>query len=83
VAAIAFVDEDAFDLAAGELLGQGYDLLERVAVIAIARKRLGVEDELAARGACVGGDGRDFDTGLVRRPGFALADAFEPGAWKE
>jgi hypothetical protein len=37
-----------------------------VAVIGVARQCRGVEHELAARGACIGGDDRDLDAELIR-----------------
>ena len=48
-----------------------------VAVVGIARQGLGVQHELAARGAGVGGDDRDLDAELVGRAGLALADALD------
>ena len=68
VAAIAFVDIGALDH-----VGQG------VAVIGIAGQGLGVEDELAALGAPVGGGERGLDAELVRRSRLALADALGLG----
>jgi hypothetical protein len=79
VTAIALVDIGPLDCATGELLGGVDDVAESVAVIGVARQRLGVQHELAARGAGVGGDDRGFDTELVRRGGLALADAFDLG----
>src|SRR5579862_5709150 len=76
VAAISLVDIAALDRAAGEPLGGVDDGSERVPIIGIARKRLGVEDELSAGRAGVGGDDGDFDAELVGRAGLALADAF-------
>ena len=52
---------------------------QRVAVIRIARQRLGVQHELAAGRAGVGGGDRDLDAELVGRAGLALADAFDLG----
>ena len=48
VAAVAFVDMDALDLDAGQLLQIGDDRPERMAAIGIAVQRLGVQHELAA-----------------------------------
>ena len=79
VAAIALVDIGALDRAAGELLGGIDDDSERVAVIGVVRQRLGMEHELAARGAGIGGDDRGLDAELIGRPGLALADAFDLG----
>ena len=79
MAAVTLVDIGALDLAAGELLGVLDDVSQRVTVIGIARQRLGVQHELAARRAGVGGDDRDLDAELVRRAGLALADALGLG----
>ena len=48
-------------------------------VIGVAGECLGVQHELAARSAGVGGDDRDLDAELVRRAGLALADALGLG----
>ncbi len=56
VAAVALVDIGALDGTADELLGRIDDAAERMSVVGIARQRLGVEHELAARSAGVGGD---------------------------
>ena len=77
--AIALIDIGPLDCATSEVLGGVDDVAEGVAVIGVARQRLGVQHELAARGAGVGGDDRGFDTELVRRGGLALADAFDLG----
>jgi len=50
-----------------------------VAIVGIARRRLGVEHELTAWGAGIGGDDRGFDAKFVRRAGVALADALDFG----
>jgi len=52
---------------------------QRVAVIRIARQRLGVGDELAAPGAIERCGERDLDAELVRAMRLALADAFDLG----
>jgi hypothetical protein len=44
------------------LLGERHH--ERVAVVRIARQRLGMQDELAASGAGIGGDDRGLDADL-------------------
>jgi hypothetical protein len=80
---VYLVDVTTLDLAAGELLGVFDDVLEGMTVIGTARQRPGMQHELAARGAGVGGDDRDLDAELVRRRGLALADALGLGAWKE
>src|ERR1700757_4683244 len=67
VTAIALVDIGALDSAASERLGAVDDLAERVPVIGVTRQRLGVQHELAARGAGIGGDDRSLDTELIRR----------------
>jgi hypothetical protein len=65
--------------AAGELLDGIDDDSERV-VIRVARQRLGMEHELAARGASIGGNDRGPDAELVGGVGLALADAIRPRA---
>ena len=79
VAAVALVDIGALDRAADELLSGVNDVAEGMPVIRVARQRLGVEHELAAGGAGVGGDDRGFDAELVGCAGLALADAFDLG----
>ena len=79
VTAVALVDIGALDCAAGELLGGIDDDSERVAVIRVAWQRLGMEHELAARGAGIGGNDRGLDAELVGGAGLALADAFDLG----
>ena len=79
VAAISLVDIGALDFAAGELFGLFDDGAERVAVVRIAGQRLGVQHELTARRAGIGGDDRCLDPELVGRAGLALADAFDLG----
>jgi hypothetical protein len=83
VPAIALVDIATLDLAAGELLGILGDLTQGISVVWVAGQRLGVQHELAARGAGVGGADRDLDAELVGCAGLAFADAFALGAWKE
>jgi len=75
VAPVALVDIGPFDLAARERLGFLDRVPQSVAVVGIAGQGLGVEDELAALAASVGGGERDLDAELVGRPGLALADA--------
>jgi hypothetical protein len=48
--AVPFVDIAAFDLATGEFLGVFDDVAQGVTVVRVARQRLGVQHELAARG---------------------------------
>jgi hypothetical protein len=50
-----------------------------VAVVRIARQRLGVGDELAALGAIERGRDRDLDAELIRAVRLAFADAFDLG----
>ena len=55
VAAVSFVDIGTLDLAPGEPFGVLDRGPQRVPIIRIARQRLGVQHELAAGGAGVGG----------------------------
>src|SRR5246127_2616843 len=68
------------DLAAGEPFGGFDDGAERVAIVGVSRQRLGVQHELAARGAGVGGDDRGLDAKLVGGAGLAFADALGLGS---
>ena len=52
---------------------------EGVAVVGVARQRLGVGDELAALGAMERGGERDLDAELVGPMRLALADALDLG----
>jgi hypothetical protein len=79
MAAIAAVGEDAGEVRADLRLDLRDHGRQRVAVIRIARQRLGVGDELAAPGAMERGGERDLDAELVRPMRFALADAFDLG----
>ena len=83
VTAVAPVDIGALDCAAGELLGGIDDDSERVAVIRVARQRLGMEHELAAGGAGIGGNDRGLDAELVGAPALPLPMHSTSGAWKE
>jgi hypothetical protein len=80
MSAISLVDIGALNCAAGEPFGVFDDGAEGVAVIGIAWQRLGVEHELAARCAGIGGDDRGLDAELVGRAHFALADALDLGS---
>jgi hypothetical protein len=82
-AAVSLVDIGPLDLAACEFLGLVDDLTQGMPVVWVAWQRPGVQHELTARGAGVGGDDRDLDAELVRRAGLALTDALGLGAWKE
>src|SRR4030081_327511 len=79
MAAVPLVDIAALDLAAGEFLGLVDDVPQGVTVIGVARQCPGMQHELTARGAGVGGDDRDLDAELVGRTGLALADALGLG----
>jgi hypothetical protein len=59
VSAVALVDIGALDLAPRKFLGLVDDVPQGVPVVRIFRQRLGVQHELAARGAGVGGDDRE------------------------
>jgi hypothetical protein len=76
VAAIAFINIGPLDLSPGHGLRLLDHLARRMAIIRIAGQRLGVEDELAAFAAVVGGGDGDLHAELIRLVGFALADAF-------
>ena len=65
VAAIAAVGEDAGDVGADLRLDLRDHGRERMAVIGVARQRLGVGDELAALGAMERGGERDLDAELT------------------
>src|SRR5665811_1235753 len=77
--AVPLVDIGTLDLATGEFLDLVDDVAQGVAVIGVARQCFGVQYELAARGAGVGGDDGDLDAELVGRAGLALANAL--GLW--
>src|SRR5487761_2131402 len=79
VAAVSLIDISALDLAPSEPLGVLDCGPQGVPVIRIAGQRLGVQHELAAGRAGVGGGDRDLDAELIGRAGFALADAFDIG----
>jgi len=67
------------DGASRELLGAVEGVAQGVAVVGVAGQRLGVQHELAGRGAAVGGHDRDLDAELVGRARLALADALDLG----
>jgi hypothetical protein len=48
-----------------------------------ARQRFGVQHELSAGSANIGGDDGDLDAELIGRAGLAFADHSTSGAWKE
>ena len=72
-AAIALIDAGALDRAAGQLLRIVDDGAEGVPVVRVARRRLGVQHQLATWGV------RGLDAELTGRARFALADAFDLG----
>src|SRR5260370_7697831 len=74
--AVTLVDIAALDLAACEFLSILDDLAQGMPVVWVVRQRPGVQHELAARRAGVGGDDRNLDAELVGGTGLALADAF-------
>jgi len=75
VSAVPLIDIGPLDLAAGEFLGLVDDVAQGVAVVWVAGQRSGMQHELTARDAGVGGDDGDLDAELVRRAGLAFADA--------
>src|SRR5260370_3396024 len=77
--AVTLVDIAALDLAACEFLSILDDLAQGMPVVWVVRQRPGVQHELAARRAGVGGDDRNLDAELVGGTGLALADAFGLG----
>jgi hypothetical protein len=79
MAAIAFVDMDAAGLDPGQRFQLGNDRPQGVPVKGIAVQHLGVQHELPA--FRLGGRGchGHLAAELVRRPGFAFADAFDLG----
>jgi len=79
VPAEAFVHVSPFDRTARQRLGFLDHPGKRVPVIRIAGQRLGVEDELAALAAPVGGGDGDLDPELIGLVGFALPDALDFG----
>jgi hypothetical protein len=77
MAPVSFVDIGTLDLAAGEPLGVLDRGSQGVPIVRIAGQRLGVQYELAARGAGIGGDNRSLNAELIGRAGVAFADAFD------
>lgn len=72
-----FVDMDAVSLHASELLHVGDHGAERVPVEGIAVQCLGMEHELSTLREGHGGGDTCLASELVRRAGFALADALD------
>ena len=83
MAAIAGVGDDAREVGADLRLDLRDHGLAGVAVVGVARQRLGVGDELAAPGAMERGGERDLDAELIGPMGFSLADDSTSGACKE
>ena len=79
MAAIAAVGDDAGKVRADLHLDLRDHGREGVAVVGVARHRLGVGDELAALRAMQRGGERDLDAELVGPMGLALADALDLG----
>lgn len=79
VTLVALIHINPIDLAAGQVLRFFDHLAQAVAVIWVPRQGLGMQDELTALAAFVGGGDRDFYAELVRLVGLALADAFDLG----
>src|SRR5271166_657554 len=77
VAAIAAVGDDAGEVGADLRLDLRDHGREGVAVVGVARHRLGVGDELAAPGAMERGGERDLHAEFVGPMGLALADALD------
>ena len=80
VAAVSLVDIGPLDRAAGERLGAVDDVAQGVTVVRVIGQRPGVQHEEATGSTAVVGDDGGFDTELVRRGCFALADALTSGA---
>ena len=77
VAAIAAIGDDARQAGSDLRLDFGNDGLQRMAVVGVARQRLGVGDELAALGMMERCGDADLDPKLIRAMRLALADAFD------
>src|SRR3712207_1923566 len=75
VATVALIDVGTLDFDAGDAFGLGDLDGQGVAVIGVAGKGAGAEDELPARPHGVGGGDRDFHAELEARVRLALADA--------
>ena len=83
VAAIAAVGDDAREVRADLRLDLRDHGREGVAVVGVARHRLGVGDELAAFGAMERGGERDLDAELVGRWALPLPMHSTSGACRE
>src|SRR5882757_5718700 len=75
VAAVPLVDIGPLDRTAGECLGAINDVPQGVAVVGVIGQRRGVQHEQATGSPAVVGDDGGLHAELVRRGGFALADA--------
>src|SRR5262245_12374461 len=80
VTPISLVDIGTLDLAAGKPFGVFDHDAQRVAIIGVARHRFGVQHELAAWRAGIGGGDRGLDAELVGCAGLALSDALDLGS---
>jgi hypothetical protein len=69
----------ALDPAAGTLLRFLDDDSQRMPIVWVAGERLGMQDQLPAGRAGVGGDDRHFNAELVRGLRLAFADALDLG----
>src|SRR5262245_44153673 len=76
----AGIDIGTLDLAAGKPFGVFDHDAQRVAIIGVARQRFGVQHELAAWCAGIGGGDRGLDAELVGCADLALANALNLGS---
>ena len=77
VAAIAFIDVDTTGLNPGQRFQFGDHRPQGVAIKGVAVQCLGVQHKLTAFGLAGRGRHRHLAAELIRRPGFALADALD------
>ena len=68
MAAVALGNLGALDLTARELLGALDDGRQGMAVVGVSRERLGMQHELAAGRAGIGGDDRGLNADLWTTP---------------
>src|SRR5947208_9992596 len=80
VTTISLVDIGTLDLTAGKPFGVFDHDAQRVAIIGVARQRFGVQHELAAWRASIGGSDRGLDAELVGCAGLAFANALDLGS---
>lgn len=78
-AAASLIGMGALDPAAGKLLRFLDDDSQRMPIVWVAGERLGMQDQLPAGRAGVGGDDRHFNAELVRGLRLAFADALDLG----